>query len=144
MKKTVATKMGIRENSKVLFINAPEEAIETMKLPQLEISSKLEGAFDYLHLFTENQEELINYFPKLKDVLSQEGMLWISWPKGGKLGTNLNMKTVIKIGYDNGLVESTCLSIMDIWSGLKFTFPKKGKIYKNSYGKLNLTKTKER
>ena len=63
-------------------------------------------------------------------------MLWVSWPKDGKLGTDLNIKTVIKLGYDYGLVESTCLRIDAIWSGLKFTHPKKGKVYHNSYGKL--------
>ena len=63
-------------------------------------------------------------------------MLWASWPKGEKLGTDLNIKTVIKLGYDYGLVESTCLRIDAIWSGLKFTHPKKGKVYHNSYGKL--------
>ena len=63
-------------------------------------------------------------------------MMWVSWPKGGKSGTDLNIQTVIKIGYDFGLVESTCLSINEIWSGLKFTHPKKGKVYNNSYGKL--------
>ena len=32
-------------------------------------------------------------------------MLWISWPKGGRLGTDLNLKIVIPIGYDLGMVE---------------------------------------
>lgn len=57
--------------------------------------------------------------------------------KGGKSGTDLNIKIIIKLGYDFGLVESTCLSINETWSGLKFTFPKIGKAYNNSYGKLN-------
>jgi hypothetical protein len=65
-------------------------------------------------------------------------MLWVSWPKGGKLGTDLNIKIVIKLGYDFGLVESTCLSINETWSGLKFTPPKKGKVYNNSYGQLKV------
>ncbi len=64
-------------------------------------------------------------------------MLWVSWPKGRKLGADLNIKSVIKLGYDFGLVESTCLSINEIWSGLKFTHPQKGKVYNNSYGTLN-------
>ena len=63
-------------------------------------------------------------------------MLWVSWPKGGKLESDLNIKIVIKLGYDFGLVESTALSVNSTWSGLKFTHPKKGKVYNNSYGKL--------
>ena len=55
------------------------------------------------------------------------------------MGTDLNIfKSLIKLGNDFGLIESTCLSINDIWSSLKLTRPKKGKVYNNSYGKLSL------
>lgn len=63
-------------------------------------------------------------------------MLWVSWPKGGQLETDLTLPKVIKIGYEFGLVERTCLSINEIWSALKFTHPKKGKKYNNSHAKL--------
>lgn len=142
--KTVSQKMGVKENSRVLFINAPSDAIDGMKLPDVEIAKSLKGEFDYLHLFVISQVEFNEHFPKLKFCLKPNGMLWVSWPKGGKLGTDLNIKTVIKLGYDFGLVESTCLSVNSIWSGLKFTHPKKGKVYNNSYGKLNNEKTMNR
>lgn len=136
--KTVARKMGIRENSRAIFVNPDKEAINHIEIPSLDISTRLEEGFDYIHLFVKRQSELIEHFPTLKEYLNPNGMMWVSWPKSGKLGTDLNIKTVIKIGYDFGLVESTCLSISKIWSGLKFTHPKKGKIYNNSYGKLNV------
>ena len=63
-------------------------------------------------------------------------MLWVSWPKGGQLDSNLSLPKVIKIGYKFGLVESTCLRVNSIWSALKFTHPKKGKTYHNSHAKL--------
>ncbi|MFP5082078.1 hypothetical protein [Pedobacter sp. JCM 36344] len=133
--------MGIKENSKAYFVNPNNEAIENIHLPTLDISTNLEDEFDYIHLFVKTQSEFIDHFPKLKTYLKSNGMLWVSWPKGGKLGTDLNLKIVIKLGYDYGLVESTCLIIDNIWSGLKFTHPKKGKVYNNSYGKLNDEKT---
>lgn len=144
MTKTVSQKMGIKENSRAFFVNADIKALDNINLPPLETQDKLKGDFDYIHLFVKTQTEFIDYFPLLKTQLKPNGMLWVSWPKGGKLGTDLNIKTVIKLGYDFGLVESICLSVNDIWSGLKFTHPKKGKIYNNSYGKLNdeITATK--
>jgi hypothetical protein len=36
--KTVSQKMGIKENSRVLFINAPSDAIDGMKLPEIDIA----------------------------------------------------------------------------------------------------------
>lgn len=144
MTKTVSQKMGVKENSKTVFVNAEKEALENINLPTLDIQEKLEVELDYIHLFVKTQTEFIYYFPKLKPLLKINGMLWVSWPKGRKLGTDLNIKSVIKLGYDFGLVESTCLSINDIWSGLKFTHPKKGKVYNNGYGKLNDERTTNR
>ena len=136
MIRTISQKMGVKENSRAVFVNAQKEALENINLPTLQIQEKMEDELDYIHLFVKTQTEFITYFPKLKQHLKLNGMLWVSWPKGGKLGTDLNIKSIIKLGYDFGLVESTCLSINDIWSGLKFTHPKKGKVYNNSYGKL--------
>lgn len=138
MARTVAQKMGIKENSRTFFVNSDKTAIENIELPELIIINNIEAEFDYIHLFVKTQSEFIEHFPKLKSYLKSNGMLWVSWPKGGKLGTDLNIKSVIKLGYDFGLVESTCLSINGIWSGLKFTHPKEGKVYNNSYGKLNI------
>jgi len=137
IKRSVAQKMGVKEHSRAIFVNADSDAISNMDLPSLDISLNLDGEFDYIHLFVRKQSEFIEDFPTLKNHLKTHGMLWVSWPKGGKHGTDLNIKSVIKLGYDFGLVESTCLSINDVWSGLKFTHPKKGKEYNNSYGSLN-------
>lgn len=63
-------------------------------------------------------------------------MLWVSWPKNMKLGTDLTLPKVIEIGYGYGLVESKCLSVDATWSALKFTHPKEGKAYNDSYGRL--------
>ncbi|QBI52066.1 hypothetical protein [Streptomonospora litoralis] len=134
--KTVAQKMGIRAGSRAHFVDAPRETLKRMGLPELWIEEELNGGFDYLHLFTWTQNAMMSGFPLLKDHLRRDGMLWVSWPKGGRLGTDLNMKSVIRIGYDYGLVESVCLRVDDVWAGLKFTRPKPGKVYRNSYGTL--------
>lgn len=134
--KSIATKMGIKSGMRTIFIHAPANAIEAIELPTLEIKEKLVGNFDYIHFFAGDQTTMHETFPKLKEHLKPTGMLWLSWPKGGQNGTDLTIKSVIKIGYDYGLVESTCLSINSVWSAIKFTHPKKGKVYNNSYGKL--------
>ena len=104
--KTVSEKMGIKENSETLFINAPTEEIDGMALPQLIISKDLTGKFDYIHLFVKRQSEYKEIFPRLKSHLNLNGMLWISWPKGGGLGTDLSLPKVIKIGYSLDLLKA--------------------------------------
>jgi hypothetical protein len=141
--KTVAQKMGIKARAKSHFLQAPKEAIDSIALPEIALRKQLSGKFDYIHLFVRTQNEQENFFPKLKEHLDSEGMLWVSWPKGGQLDTDLTLPRVIKTGYEFGLVESTCLSINEVWSALKFTHPKKGKVYNNSHATLK-SRTTER
>ena len=141
--KTVAQKMGIKEGSKSYFKDAPSDIVYAICLPKIEISDRLDGLFEYIHVFVKQQNEQENIFPILKQHLNLNGMLWVSWPKGGQLETDLSLPKVISIGYKFGLVESTCLSINSTWSALKFTHPKKGKTYNNSHAKLK-SRTTER
>ena len=136
MSKTVAQKMGLKEGMLTFFHNAPAAALQAIQLPELNVSGNLRGEFDYAHLFTISQAEMEVDFPRIQRHLKQAGMLWVSWPKAKQLGTDLALPIVIRIGYGHGLVESIALSVDTTWSGLKFTYRKLGKIYRNSYGQL--------
>jgi hypothetical protein len=138
MTKSVSDKMGIKQGMRAIFINPPPDICDIVNPPELELQKKLIGQFDYIHLFTINQAEFNKRFPKLKGHLKKTGMLWVSWPKSGQEKTDLKLTIVIKLGYDYGLVESKSISINKLWSALKFTHPRKGQIYNNSYGKLNV------
>lgn len=134
--KPVSKKMGIKDGMRAIFINAPEEAIAAIRSPSLDIALKLTGTFDYIHLFSKSQKALKKHFPKVKAHLKPGGMLWASWPKNGQLETDLSLPKIINIVYCFELVESTAQSVDATWSALKFTHPKKGKVYNNSYGTL--------
>ena len=136
MQRSVAQKMGIKAGTRAYFANAPTTALRAIDLPPLDVSEALRGHFHYIHLFVRTQAEMTGAFPQLKAHLGDAGMLWVSWPKGRGLGTDLTLPQVIRIGYDEGLVESTTLSVDSTWSAMKFTHPKPGKVYQNSYGTL--------
>ncbi|MGW5879709.1 hypothetical protein ACWFMI_24465 [Nocardiopsis terrae] len=134
--RTVAQKMGVRAGSRAHLVGAPDTALAELRLPELELPGSLSGTFDSLHLFATGQRELRSAFTELRDHLAPGGMLWVSWPKGRRHGTDLDMKSVIAIGYDLGMGESICLRVDEVWAGLKLTRPKPGKVYRNSYGTL--------
>ena len=129
-------KMGIKQGGRAYLLNAPAEAVDAIDPSQMELGRRLTGKFDYIHFFTKSQNEFNERFPRLKAHLKPSGMLWVSWPKNRKLGTDLTLTRVIELGYNHGLVESKTISIDETWSAIKFTHPKKAKVYKNSYGKL--------
>lgn len=136
MARSVAQKMGVRSGSRAFLDRAPAAALDGMELPELDVSHDLDGEFDYIHSFCVTQAEMNERLSQLKPHLNAAGMLWLSWPKGRQLGSDLVLPKVIEISYNHGLVESTTLRVDDIWAGIKLTHPKKGKTYHNKYGTL--------
>ena len=136
MTKSITEKIGIKDNMRAIFIDAPTDAINDIYSPSLDLKKKLTGKFDYIHLFVHSQADFHKNFPKLMTYLKNPGMLWVSWPKANGKNTDLTIQNVIKLGYEYGLVESKCISINTVWSALKFTWPKENTIYNNSYGQL--------
>lgn len=132
----IAKKLGIREGGRAILINAPADVVEAIDLPALDLADNLTGHFDYIHFFVTSQAAFNDLFPTLKTHLKPTGMLWVSWQKNRQSGTDLSLTTVIRLGYNFGLVESKSIRIDATWSALKFTHPKPGKIYNNSYGTL--------
>lgn len=129
----------LEADMRVLLINAPDEYLGTVQHFVKKIDTYFhsgESAYDFIQVFYVKSDELNHDFPELKARLAQQGKLWVSWPKAKKLNTDLNLDSVIKIGYSNGLVESNNIRIDDIWTSLKFTRPKAGKVYNNSHAKL--------
>ena len=116
-------KLGIKSGQRLIFINPPDNYGETLgPLPQsVEVSGRPEGLLDFIQLFTARRAELETEFPRLKDALSQDGMLWISWPKrSSKVSTDLTQRAVMEIGLGNGLVDVKVCAVDETWSTLKF------------------------
>ncbi|MGW4857455.1 hypothetical protein [Kocuria palustris] len=103
--RTVAQKMGVKPGLRAYLRDAPATAVTAMGLPDLDVPETLTGELDYLHLFVVTQDRLREQFGELRDRLRPGGMLWVSWPKGGKLGTDLTIKSVIAIGYELNMVR---------------------------------------
>jgi hypothetical protein len=134
--RSVADKMRLKPGWRTYFHHAPPAVLESMGLPALEVVDRLCGEFYYLHLFVRTKDDLSRELARLRPHLADSGKLWISWPKRHQLDSDLTLPAVIAIGYRVGLVESTCLRIDDVWAALRFTVPKPGRAYNNSYGTL--------
>lgn len=135
MQRTIAQKTGAKAEMRAFFFRSG--AIEeNFGLPEMQIKQRLVGKFDFIHAFVKSQSEFREAFPKLKSHLVPSGVIWVSWPKSGKLQTDLSLPKIIEIGYTFSMVESKTIAIDEMWSAIKFTFPKSGKIYENSFGKL--------
>jgi hypothetical protein len=137
---SVAKKLGVRPGARAFFVHPPARFSNEVGLPPIDLKSRLTGKFEYIHFFVVTQKEFHGRFDSLRKHLGTNGTLWVSWPKAKQKQTDLTLTKVIEIGYDYGLVESKSISINSMWSALKFTHPKEGKMYNNSYGTLKRRK----
>lgn len=134
--RSVVEKLGIGAGMKAIFVDKPDAFPDEIDASVMSVSGKLTGEFDYIHVFVITQRALTKWFARLPGHVRKEGALWVSWPKAGQRNSDLTIKSVIRIGYDHNMVESKAISINAVWSALRFTHPKPGKTYCNSYGRL--------
>ena len=121
-------KLGIKAGDRLCFINPPQNYGATLgELPAgLTRVEEPVAPLNFIQLFTKQQVELEAQFPKLKQVLAFDGMLWVSWPKkAARVETDLDGNIVREIGLKNGLVDVKVCAVDETWSGLKFVYRKK-------------------
>jgi hypothetical protein len=79
------------------------------------------GTLDFAMLFVRTESELKKGFPRLRDRLESNGMLWVAWPKKASgVATELSEGEVRTFGLEAGLVDVKVCAVDHTWSGLKF------------------------
>lgn len=124
-KRSLVDKLGLKEGQRVAVLGAPADYARTLGSlpPQVKLGGDLRGEKDFIHYFAKSRRELGDKFPALKSCVAQNGMLWISWPKGSSgVVTDLNESIVREIGLSNGLVDVKVCAVDETWSGLKFVY----------------------
>ena len=123
-------KLGIKEHSRIAFVNAPKDfegylgllpsGVEVIKRLNKFTSRK---PLDIILLFVTAERALARDFAKLTEQLATNGMIWIAWPKKSSgVATDLSFASVQRTGLDAGLVDVKICAVDETWSGLKFVF----------------------
>jgi hypothetical protein len=115
-------KLGIRESSRVVLVNAPdrfERKLERMP-PGAEIGDDAPLA-NVAILFVKAEAELIHDFRTLAKSLPQKVAFWIAWPKQASgIETDLKEGIVREFGLAHDWVDYKVCAIDETWSGLCF------------------------
>ncbi len=120
--KTVAQKLLIKENYKVLFINEPENYKAILgDLPKnVTILSEPTKSVDFIQFFVSSNVELKDGLIELKQYLSPKALLWVTYPKGtSKIKTDINRDIIREYAQTIGLTSVAMISVNDIWSVLR-------------------------
>jgi len=113
----LAKKLAIKVGNSVAVIGAPD-TIDLVLPPGVTPSEK--GAADVVRVYTKNRAALTRAVSGAKKRVKDGGVLWVAYPKAGKLGTDLNRDSLARAMQAEGLEPVAQIAVDDVWSALRF------------------------
>jgi len=122
----LAKKLKLKPGLKAAVLNAPDSYLKELKHDS-EISTKLNGKFDWIQIFAKNKKELASLAPKAAAALKPDSILWLSFPKGSsKIQTDLTRDKGWEILQTLNLKWITLVSVNENWSAFALRLYKEG------------------
>jgi len=121
--RSLPEKLGINPGMHVSALNSPSTYPSLLgKLPDgATLHTRPTTTSAFIHWFVRNRGELDTSFSRLARALTDEGTLWVSWPKQTSgVKTDLNENIIREMGLKEGLVDVKVIALDGVWSGLKF------------------------
>jgi hypothetical protein len=119
-------KLGIKEETKVQLVNAPDNYF---KLLEADISKQVvkgKNIPDLVHVFVEKYKSFESEMKKLQPVRKANPniTIWVSWyKKSAGIPTDITEDVIRNYALKNDLVDVKVCAVSDIWSGLKLVVP---------------------
>jgi hypothetical protein len=114
--KPVWQKLQLKPGQRALVLGAPAGYVET--LPG-SVAQQLDGTFDFIQAFATQRQDLLERGPAWRAALAPQGVLWVSYPKGKTVPTDLNRDVVRTTLASVGLEVVSQVAIDDVWSALR-------------------------
>jgi len=119
MPKTPLEKMFLKPNYSAAFLHVPNSIKDHIKTSN-KIDKEIKGKYDFILAFYTQKEKLQHEINKIKHSLETNGILWIGYPKGKALETDLNRDILHSLLQENNLDGVSIISLNDIWSVMRF------------------------
>jgi hypothetical protein len=119
--KSIAQKLSIKPGYKFLLVNPPQGYLAQLgELPIETILPRDSSCMvDTIQVFVSNRAELEAQLPRLKELLTPIGMLWVTYHKGtSRVKTDINRDTLNAYAHSIGLEGAAMISIDEDWSAL--------------------------
>jgi hypothetical protein len=114
-------KLRFRSGTRVYVVGAPAGfETELACLPDdIVRAPRLTGSFDLALAFLTRASDLERAVPKLAKAIKPGGMVWLAYPKGRALATDLNRDIVRETVEPMGLETVAIVAIDEVWSALR-------------------------
>jgi hypothetical protein len=115
-------KLQIKPGMRIAVLHPPDGYDRRLRhLPAgVECATAARGTFDLIHTFTTERRAILAEAPKLARALKPAGILWVSYPKGKSLPTDLNRDVLRETLAELDLEAVANVAVDDLWSALRF------------------------
>jgi len=123
----LAKKFGIKEDSHVLLVSAPDTFTSLLEpLPEsVQFDKTLTDRTDIVIVFSSRKDELKKHLAHFRNRLRSNAMVWVSWPKkASKMPTDITEDTIREVALPLGFVDIKVCAVSEVWSGLKLVVRK--------------------
>jgi hypothetical protein len=127
----LAKKLGIKSGFNVRLINQPGHYFELFAdlPPDIMLINDNETTVNLVHFFTKEYQELVDILPVLRQQITQDGIIWVSWPKkASKVATDVTEDKIRDLALQSGLVDVKVCAVDEVWSGLKLVIRVKDRL----------------
>lgn len=118
----LAQKLGLKPGDRV-WLDSPPKHYRTLldSLPAgVRFVRKPEAPLAMVHVFLTVAARLDEKLPVYRKLISENGMIWVSWPKkAAKVATDVTEDVVRARALAAGLVDVKVCAVDEVWSGLK-------------------------
>jgi len=121
-KTPLAQKLGIKPGAKVAALNEPAGYRKLLApLPAgVSFTDKAAARERFVHLFGTDRRVLEKELKRLRRLLDDAGVLWVSWPKKSSgVRSDITEDVVRDVCLPLGLVDIKVCAVDETWSGLK-------------------------
>jgi TfoX/Sxy family transcriptional regulator of competence genes len=127
----LAKKLGIREDSVVLTLGAPDNYTallaplpDGVSITELAAGSRTKNSAartaDLVHIFTTSRTQLATHLTRLYSSIRPDAAVWVSWPKkASKVKTDITEDVIREVALPLGFVDVKVCAVDEVWSGLK-------------------------
>ena len=121
-KTPLAQKLGIKPDSEVAALSAPAGYRKLLApLPaKVSFSDKAKAGARFVHLFVTERRVLEKELKRLRRMIDDAGVVWISWPKKSSgVATDITEDVIRDVCLPLGFVDVKVCAVDETWSGLK-------------------------
>jgi hypothetical protein len=104
----LAQKLGIKAGQNVVTIGAPAGYRKLLSpLPEkVSFTKEIKAGSTFVHLFVSDRKTMERELKRLRKLIADNGILWVSWPKkSSRVETDVTEDTVREVALPLGFVD---------------------------------------